>query len=75
MCLPDSAHAFSGSARAAIEKAGGKAVYIGGEPEAKPEPAKKVKPPKAEVQEEPEEEPDEEPEEPAATEEPEPEAQ
>ena len=72
--LTITAHAFSASARAAIEKAGGKVVFIGGEPEAKPEPEKKVRPPKAEAEEEPDEEPDEEPEEPAATEEPEPEA-
>ena len=69
--LTITAHAFSASARAAIEKAGGKAVYIGGEPEAKPEPEKKVKPAKAEVQDESEEEPEEEA---AAAEEPEPEA-
>jgi len=66
--LTVTAHAFSASARAAIEKAGGKVVWIGGEPVAKPEPEKAAKAPKAELEEE-------EPEaETAAPEEPEPEA-
>jgi len=63
--LTVNAHAFSASARAAIEKAGGQVVWIGGEPEAKPEPDKKERP-KAQAVEEPEEEDAAPPEEPEA---------
>jgi len=66
--LTVTAHAFSAAARAAIEKAGGQVVYIGGEPLAKPEPEKKAKAQKAQVEEE------EEPEAETPAEESEPEA-
>ena len=69
--LTVTAHAFSASARAAIEKAGGQAVYIGGEPEPKPEKGAKQEKPKAnaEVPDEDEEKQEDK----AAAEEPEPE--
>src|SRR5438067_1970179 len=67
--LTVTAHAFSASARAAIEKAGGKVVWIGGEPEPKPQPKQAELAPPANAAPEPEEEPEQEPEE-----EPEPEA-
>jgi large subunit ribosomal protein L15 len=57
--LTVTAHAFSASARAAIEKAGGKVVLIGGEPVAEPEPkpGKKPKPKAVAVDEDDDEEP------------------
>ena len=67
--LTVTAHAFSASARAAIEKAGGKVVWMGGEPEPKPQPKQAELAPPANAAPEPEEEPEQEPEE-----EPEPEA-
>jgi large subunit ribosomal protein L15 len=53
--LTVTAHAFSVSARAAIEKAGGKVEWIGGEPERKAEPDQNERP-RAQAAAEPEEE-------------------
>ena len=52
--LTVTAHAFSASARAAIEKAGGKVVFIGGEPvvETEPKAPKKARPKAAAVEDE-----------------------
>ncbi len=46
------AHAFSASAKAAIEKAGGKAIVIGGEEKVEEKPAKKAAPKKVEAKKE-----------------------
>jgi large subunit ribosomal protein L15 len=61
--LTVTAHAFSATARAAIEKAGGNVVFIGGEPvaETEPKPARKSKPKAAAIDDEDEEPKAEEP--------------